>query len=88
MNLAYPALADAKHCTNLLEVQFFLVIQAQHQFFPFRQVFNGLSEAAPEGIGGQSLKGIILRLCLFYRQLSGFIGIIEAKSRPLLESER
>ena len=79
MNLAYPALTDAEHRANLLEVQFFLVVKAQHQLFPLRQVFNRLSEAPPEGIGGQPLKGIILRLCLFYRQLSGFIELVEAK---------
>ena len=76
MNLADPALADAQHGAYFLEVQLFLVIKAQNQFFPLRQVFNGLSQAPPEGIGGQPLQRVILRLCLFYRQLSGFIELI------------
>jgi phenylalanyl-tRNA synthetase alpha subunit len=50
MNLADPALADAKHRANFLQVELFLVVEAQHQLFSLRKLLNCLCQAFLECI--------------------------------------
>lgn len=44
MQLAHTRLADSQHLPNFLQVQFFVVIQRQHQLLALGQVGNGINQ--------------------------------------------
>ena len=79
MNLADPAFTDTQHSTNFLQVQFFLIVKAEHQLFSLGQVTNRSCQALPEVVRRQAIQRVITVLCFFYRQLAGFIELIQAK---------
>ncbi len=54
MQLAHTRLADPQHLTDFLQIQFFVVIQRQHQLFTLGQV--------GDGVGQRLLKTFILEI--------------------------
>ncbi|MCY1178910.1 hypothetical protein D9M73_192840 [compost metagenome] len=48
MQLADPRLADTQHLTDFLQVQFFVVIQRQHQALTLGQVRDGIGQRGLE----------------------------------------
>ena len=56
MDLADPGLADPEHRADLLQVQFLLVVQRQHQLFALGQQADRMAQFAAE----------LAALCLLY----------------------